>query len=95
MYLILNSYCTVHVQAVIIFVIMCGHFGWKRIFAIFFIVCLYLSCLWRFNFQDMEGLDQINRFNPATVLCLSLPGLGFPTPYVMFFFFVLNDHDLR
>jgi hypothetical protein len=33
------------------FVIVCGIFEWNRIFAGFFIVCLYMYCRWRSSYQ--------------------------------------------
>ena len=32
-----------------------------------------------------EGLDSINQFNPVTCLCLSQPGPGVSTAYIVFF----------
>jgi len=62
----------------------------------FFIVSVYLYCRWRSNYQEGDELDQINRFNPATILCLFKPGPGFPSTYMSWsFVLVFNDFFTR
>ena len=77
-----------------IFLIACGFVGWKGICTIFFIVCLYLFCCWKSNYQGREDWDPnpIKWFTPATFLCLSQPGSGYPTPHIVVLFV---SYDLR
>ena len=49
------------------------------------IVCLYLYCRWRSNYQK-EGLGSQNQFKPPTFVCPLWP--GFQTLYAMVFFCV-------
>ena len=58
--------CTVHVNVVIHFVIVCGLFEWKPICAGFF----FLLSL-EIQLSRGEGLDSITQFKPATFLYLS------------------------
>ena len=53
-----------------------------------FIVCIYLYCHGRSNYQEREGWNPINLFNPATILCMSKTELGLQTLYVVVFFCV-------
>ena len=66
----------------IIFVIVCGFFNWKRVYAGLFIYVLLLEIkLWR-----EEGWDHINRFNPATIYACPMAGPEFSASYIVFFF---------
>ena len=69
------------------FVVVSGLFEWTRICARFFFYRFFIYVLLlEIQLSKGEGLDPINRFNPATCLCLSQPGPGIPTAYVVFFF---------
>ena len=50
----------------------------------FLILCLYLNCLWRFNYHEGEGWDFINWFNPTPYLSLS-------QTHMLWIFFALNS----
>jgi hypothetical protein len=50
----------------------------------FLILCLYLNCLWRFNYHEGEGWDFINWFNPTPYLSLS-------QTHMSWIFFALNS----
>ena len=39
-----------------IYVIVCGLFEWNQIFQVFFIICLYMYCYWRSNYQEGVGI---------------------------------------
>jgi len=45
---------------------------WVEVNCTFVIICLYLYCHWRSSYQEEEGWEPINQFNPATFACLSL-----------------------
>jgi len=72
-----TCYGIVHVYVVINFCDSMWCFEWKRICAGFFIVCLYPYCHWRLNYQEREGWNPINWFNPATFSCLSKSSIWF------------------
>jgi hypothetical protein len=78
-------YCTVHVYASFIFVIVCGLFEWKLTCADLF-SCLSISVLsLEIQFNEFDGLDPANRFNPTSFVCQSQATIWFATPYVMDF----------
>ena len=59
---------------------------------VLFMLSLFLWCT---NVVCGHFEWKINRFIPTTDLCLSLPGLGFKTPYGVVSFVVFYHHDLR
>ena len=61
----------------------------KRICA-YFLVCIYLYCHGRSNYQEREGWNPINLFNPAAILCMSQDRAGITNIICCGFFFVLN-----
>ena len=58
----------------------------------FFIVCLYLYCHWRYNYQMVNGWHSINWLNLPCVyaLCLCYPRTGSPSTNVLLVF-VFNE----
>jgi hypothetical protein len=72
-------YCTVHVYVVIHWPCIMLSFWVKVNLCMFFlIVCLFLYCHWKSNYQEMESCDSNNRFNPATFYAYPNPGPRFP-----------------
>ena len=65
--------CTVHVNVVIHFVLVCFFLEWKQIcagFFFFYCLCIHVLSL-EIQLSRGEGLDSITQFNPATFLYLS------------------------
>jgi len=62
-------YCTVHVYVVIHFRDRTWSFWVESNMSSFVLVCLFLYCRWRSNYQ--RGVGSSYWFNPATSLCLS------------------------
>ena len=48
-----------------------------------------MYCIWRSDYHRSTVWDSIYRFNPAALLCLSVPGTGFSTSYVVLYFFLM------
>jgi hypothetical protein len=70
-----------------IFVIVFGLIAGKRIWAGFFIVCLYIYCRWRSSYQNEGGIViLLTGITPPHVCACSKPGHGFSTTYIVIFF---------
>lgn len=77
------GYCTITLFILAsIFVLVCGHF-WAEanLFRFCFHCMLYLSCCWRWNYEEEVGWNSINQLTPPLPLksfvCLSKTGPGF------------------
>ena len=80
-------YCTLHVCCFSFFARLCNLINWNRIRASF-IVCLYLNCRWRSDYQDERvGIPLTGLTTPHVCACPK-PRHGFPTVYVAVFFCV-------
>jgi hypothetical protein len=67
-----------------IYVIVCGLFEWNQIFQVFFIICLYMYCYWRSNYQEGVGIP-LSVLTPSHMYACPNPAPGFPVSYVVVF----------
>jgi hypothetical protein len=63
---------------------------WKRLYASFFIVCLYMYCRWIPSYQE-GSWDHINWLIPQPFCTGAKPGHWFPTSYVMVAHFCVSE----
>ena len=63
---------------------------WKRLYAVFFIVCSYMYCRWIPSYQE-GSWDHINWLTPQPFCTWAKPGYWFPTSYVVVTHFCVSE----
>ena len=79
-------YCTVQVYVVIHFL----DSMWTFFLLIFFIVCIYMYCLWSSNYQERSGVIPLIDITPPHLCTCPKPWHGFPRSYFVVVF-VFSD----
>ena len=83
--------CSFCMLSFIFVMVHCGLFEWKRIFAVVVVICCYLYCRWRSNYQTSDMIQLTGLTPPFFVpfvakTCISDAIIC----HILFFFFLLN-----